>query len=114
MSNLEIKHENPLQLFLYALSAPESKRQLPRRLKVLLDYLQNKKQLNCTALDDQCKEFVSKTGSNIILEIKKIILRATWIQTNWKRWLKKLITSSTSIQDFTKLMTDKKINALLL
>jgi len=41
MGNLTLDEENPLQMFLYALRAPESKRQYPRRLAVLLDYLTN-------------------------------------------------------------------------
>ena len=45
MSNLTIEEENPLQMFLYALRAPESKRQYPIRLKVFLDYLANKGEL---------------------------------------------------------------------
>jgi hypothetical protein len=44
MSNVTIDEENPLQMFLYGLRAPESKRQYPRRLKVFLDYLANKGQ----------------------------------------------------------------------
>ena len=34
------QEEEPLSVFLYALKAPESKRQYPKRLKVFLDYLQ--------------------------------------------------------------------------
>lgn len=64
MSNLEIREENPLEIFLYALRAPESKRQYPRRLKVFLDYLQNKGELESTVLDEQCKEFINKSKAN--------------------------------------------------
>jgi hypothetical protein len=45
MSNLIIDKENPLEMFLYALRAPESKRQYPRRLNVFLDYLAKKGEL---------------------------------------------------------------------
>jgi hypothetical protein len=34
-----IETDDPLSLFLYALWAPETKRQYPRRLEVFLDYL---------------------------------------------------------------------------
>jgi hypothetical protein len=34
-----IQYEDPLSVFLYALKAPETKRQYPRRLKVFLDFL---------------------------------------------------------------------------
>ncbi len=65
MSNLSIDEENPLEMFLYALRAPESKRQYPRRLKVFLDYLTNKGQLKDSVhLKDQCKEFLVKTKEN--------------------------------------------------
>jgi hypothetical protein len=61
MSNLTLDGDNPLQMFLYALRAPESKRQYPRRLKVFLDYLTNKGELKCSSvLEDECKEFLIK------------------------------------------------------
>ncbi len=64
MSNLTFDEENPLQMFLYALRAAESKRQYPRRLKVVLDYLKKKSELKCSTLDEQCKEFIMKTREN--------------------------------------------------
>ena len=33
------RNKNPMSIFTYALKAPESKRQYPRRLKIFLDYL---------------------------------------------------------------------------
>lgn len=36
---LEYRQDNPISAFLYALKAPESRRQYPRRLKVLFDFL---------------------------------------------------------------------------
>ncbi|MDW0169702.1 MAG: hypothetical protein QOA14_04005 [Nitrososphaeraceae archaeon] len=65
MSNLTLNEENPLQMFLYALRAPESKRQYPRRLKVFLDYLTNKGELKpYSTLDAQSNEFLVKTKEN--------------------------------------------------
>ena len=65
MSNLTLDGDNPLQMFLYALRASESKRQYPRRLKVFLDYLTNKGELKSgSALEDECKEFLIKTKEN--------------------------------------------------
>jgi hypothetical protein len=64
MSNLTVDEDNPLQMLLYGLRAPESKRQYPRRLKVFLDYLTNKGGLTSNVLETQCKEFVSKTREN--------------------------------------------------
>jgi len=65
MSNLALNEENPLQMFLYALRAPESKRQYPRRLKVFLDYLTNKGELKIgSSLEEQTKEFLIKTKDN--------------------------------------------------
>ncbi len=65
MSNLTLDEENPLQMFLYALRAPESKRQYPRRLKVFLDYLANKGELKIdSSLEELAKEFLIKTKEN--------------------------------------------------
>jgi hypothetical protein len=65
MSNLTLDGDNPLQMFLYALRAPESKRQYPRRLKVFLDYLTNKGELECSSvLEDECKEFLLRIKEN--------------------------------------------------
>jgi len=61
MNTLEIDEENPLQMFLYALRAPESKRQYPRRLKVFLDYLTKEGELRSSILEEQCKEFLVKS-----------------------------------------------------
>jgi hypothetical protein len=51
--------EDPISVFLYALKAPETKRQYPRRLKVFLDYLK----LEGT-LDQQAGDFLSKAKQN--------------------------------------------------
>lgn len=57
--NYENEAEDPLSNFLYALRAPETKRQYPRRLKVLLDYLGLQGDLQ-----DQAKQFMAKVKSN--------------------------------------------------
>jgi hypothetical protein len=59
---LSIQYEeesHPLSIFLYALKAPETKRQYPRRLKVFLDFLK----LDGT-LKQQSKEFLEKAKQN--------------------------------------------------
>jgi hypothetical protein len=56
-------HDDPYESFLYALKAPESKRQYPKRLKVVFDYLISINELKETQLDNQCK-VVSKTLQN--------------------------------------------------
>jgi integrase len=62
---LTLDDENPLEMFLYALRAPESKRQYPRRLKIFLDYLTNKGEIeNNNSLEEQAKEFLIKTKEN--------------------------------------------------
>lgn len=38
-SSLREEYDDPLQNFLYALKAPDSKRQYPRRLEYFFDYL---------------------------------------------------------------------------
>jgi hypothetical protein len=53
------QEEDPLSIFLYALKAPESKRQYPKRLKVFLDYLQLG-----GSLSQQAIEFLSKAKQN--------------------------------------------------
>jgi len=47
----EQEEEDPLSVFLYALKAPESKRQYPKRLKVFLDYLQLEGSVRKQAID---------------------------------------------------------------
>lgn len=53
------EEDHPLSVFLYALKAPETKRQYPRRLKVFLDFLN----LDGT-LEQQSKEFLEKAKQN--------------------------------------------------
>ena len=59
--SIQYKEEesHPLSIFLYALKAPETKRQYPRRLKVFLDFLK----LDGT-LKQQSKEFLEKAKQN--------------------------------------------------
>lgn len=47
--------ENPLAMFMYALEAPESKKQYPKRLKVFLDFLTSKNELSSSDLENQCR-----------------------------------------------------------
>jgi hypothetical protein len=51
-------------MFMYALKAPESKRQYPKRLKVFLDFLTSKNELSCSDLENQCIEFMAKSQTN--------------------------------------------------
>jgi hypothetical protein len=55
----QYEEDHPLSIFLYALKAPETKRQYPRRLKVFLDFLK----LEGT-LEHQSKEFLEKAKQN--------------------------------------------------
>lgn len=54
-------HNDPYYLFLYALKAPKTKRQYPKRLKAVLDYFLSINELREEKIEDQCKEVVSKT-----------------------------------------------------
>jgi predicted phosphoadenosine phosphosulfate sulfurtransferase len=54
-------HNDSYELFLYALKAPETKRQYPKRLKVVFDYFNSINELKNTKIQDQCKEVVIKT-----------------------------------------------------
>jgi hypothetical protein len=51
--------EDPLSVFLYALKAPETKRQYPRRAKVFFDFLKLDE-----PLEKQAKDFLSKAKQN--------------------------------------------------
>jgi hypothetical protein len=51
--------KNPMTVFMYALKAPESRRQYPRRFKIFLDYLGLKENL-----EEQAQEFYSKASEN--------------------------------------------------
>jgi hypothetical protein len=53
------EEDHPLSIFLYALKAPETRRQYPRRLKVFLDFLRFEGNL-----EQQSKEFLEKAEQN--------------------------------------------------
>jgi integrase len=58
------KQDDPYDSFLYALKSSETKRQYPKRLKVVFDYLVSINELKEIQLENQCKEIVSKTLQN--------------------------------------------------
>src|SRR5215216_7341519 len=58
------KQDDPYESFLYALKSSETKRQYPKRLKVVFDYLVSINELKEAQLENQCKEVVSKTLQN--------------------------------------------------
>ena len=60
-------------MFLYALKAPESKRQYPKRLKVYLDFLTSKNELSCSDLENQCREFMAKSQTDLKWANKKLM-----------------------------------------
>ena len=72
--NTLLEQENPLAMFMYALKAPESKRQYPKRLKVFLDFSTLKNELSSLDLENQCIEFMansqrdSKWANNKLME----------------------------------------------
>ena len=51
--------KNPMTVFTYALKAPESKRQYPRRLKIYLDYLGLKGNI-----EEQAEQFYLRAVAN--------------------------------------------------
>src|SRR5215212_10195157 len=53
------EQQDPLAMFLYALKAPETKRQYPRRFKVFLDFLKLK-----GTFEEQAKQFLMKARTN--------------------------------------------------
>lgn len=55
---------DPYESFLYALKSSETKRQYPKRLKVVFDYFVSLDEIKETQLENQCKEVISKTLQN--------------------------------------------------
>jgi hypothetical protein len=53
---IEEVQQDPMTIFLYALKAPETRRQWPRRLKVFLDFLK----LDGTTMEERAKQFMIK------------------------------------------------------
>jgi hypothetical protein len=51
--------QDPIQSFLYALKAPETKRKYPQRLKFFLDFIFPNSDIN-----NQAKEFIKKAKGN--------------------------------------------------
>ena len=62
--NSKFTHDDPYESFLYALKSSETKRQYPKRLKVVFDYFVSLDELKETQLENQCKEVVSKILQN--------------------------------------------------
>ena len=51
--NILLDQENLLEMFMYALKAPESKRQYPKRLKVFFEFLRFNNELTHSDLENQ-------------------------------------------------------------
>jgi hypothetical protein len=64
MTNILFDPDNPLEVFMYALKAPESKRQYPKRLKIFFDFLTFKNELTDSDLKNQCMEFITKSQTD--------------------------------------------------
>ena len=56
----EIKKQSPLYPFMYALKSSEARRQYPKRLKMLFDFLGLP-----GSLEEQAREFLDKATENI-------------------------------------------------
>jgi hypothetical protein len=54
-----ITHQNPLYSFMYALKSSEARRQYPKRLKMLFDYLKLH-----GSLEEQAREFLDQVRHN--------------------------------------------------
>src|SRR5215204_164093 len=69
---LKEDYNDPLQNFLYALKAPDSKRQYPRRLEYFFDYLGLKGTLKekCFTFYNQAKSDLRYTQHQLMLYIK--------------------------------------------
>jgi hypothetical protein len=65
-----VEYDDPMSVFLYALRAPESKRQYPQRLKVFLNYAEFKGQIG-----QQAREFLVRAKTN-----------PTWVQSTIMRF----------------------------
>ena len=60
--SVEDENENPLTFFMYALKAPETRRQWPRRLKVFLDYL---KMEGVRSMEEESLQLVNKARASL-------------------------------------------------
>jgi hypothetical protein len=58
---VEEANENPLTFFMYALNAPETRRQWPRRLKIFLDYLDMD---GDRSIEEEALQLVNKARQN--------------------------------------------------
>ncbi len=88
ISEVHNKQQNPLDTFLYALRAPETKRKYPQRLKFFFDFLfPELKDLN-----NQTIEFVKKASKSDQFVYSSFI---SFIVTQNKRVDKKEITPGT-------------------
>jgi hypothetical protein len=58
------KQDDPYESFLYALKFSETKRQYPKRLKVVFDYLVSINELKEIQIENHCNEVISKTLQN--------------------------------------------------
>jgi hypothetical protein len=56
---IEEQEQNPMTNFMYALKAPETRRQWPRRLKIFLDFLQLE-----GSVEERARQFLPKARQN--------------------------------------------------
>jgi hypothetical protein len=71
------EYQDPLSVFIYALKAPETKRQWPRRLKVFFDFLKLEE-----PIEEQAKQFLIRTKQDFSILLVFVLILIVYIANN--------------------------------
>jgi hypothetical protein len=71
------EYEDPLSVFIYALKAPETKRQWPRRLKVFFDFLKLEE-----PIEEQAKQFLIRTKQDFSILLVFVLILIVYMANN--------------------------------
>jgi hypothetical protein len=84
----ELKKEDPLYAFMYALKSSEARRQYPKRLKMLFDYLKLS-----GSIQEQAIEFLNKTKESGVHWARDSIIK--FLDSHKKRVRRKELAAGT-------------------
>jgi hypothetical protein len=71
------EYQDPLSFFIYALKAPETKRQWPRRLKVFFDFLKLEE-----PIEEQAKQFLIRTKQDFSILLVFVLILIVYMANN--------------------------------
>jgi hypothetical protein len=71
------EYQDPLSVFIYALKAPETKRQWPRRLKVFFDFLKLEE-----PIEEQAKQFLIRTKQDFSILLVFVLILIVYMANN--------------------------------